>query len=337
MKGEWKVFLESVLLEARSGNYRGAVRQADEALVLHTGTGRLWAILVLICHRLEGLIPPRKERRERKDSKLATESVRDRERDGDGDRMDDIIAHCEVGDVPETEGGADAGDKEVAEAVTDAVPEVEVEVVAEAQLEPEEDEDYPVPSKLQALLRAIQEVPKSGEVWCEGARCHMNPLHLASFNLSSALKFLSFAVQFTPQYGDTFLEFLRLEMILQVVLPRVLNVLGVPIISFFRRFLGHDVDSDSVCVLNDFGWLQSVSLPDDESHMCTMGAPGTAGERGKRQRDILGLDTMELDIGQCVEAYGNVQLKNLTRRCVCVCVCIRMRIATCVCQLVRRV
>jgi hypothetical protein len=312
------VFLESVLLEARSGNYRGAVRQADEALVLHTGTGRLWAILVLICHRLEGLIPPRKERRERKDSKWVTSSVRDREGDGDGDRMDDIIAHCEVGDVSGVEGGVKAGDKEVPETVTEVVPEVE-EVVVEA-VEPEEDEDYPVPSKLQALLRAIQEVPKSGEVWCEGARCHMNPLHLASFNLSSALKFLSFAVQFTPQYGDTFLEFLRLEMILQVVLPRVLNVLGVPIISFFRRFLGHDVDSDSVCVLNDFGWLQSVSLPDDESHMCTMGAPGTAGERGKRQRDILGLDTMELDIGQCVEAYGNVQLKNLTRRCVCLCV-----------------
>ena len=58
VRGEWKVFLESVLLEARAGNFRGAVRAADEALVLHAGTGRLWAILVQICHRLEGLTRP---------------------------------------------------------------------------------------------------------------------------------------------------------------------------------------------------------------------------------------------------------------------------------------
>lgn len=56
VKGEWKVFLESVLLEARAGNYKGAVRAANEALLLHAGTGRLWAILVQICHRLEVLI-----------------------------------------------------------------------------------------------------------------------------------------------------------------------------------------------------------------------------------------------------------------------------------------
>ena len=56
--------------------------------------------------------------------------------------------------------------------------------------------------------QALKEVPKSGEVWCEGARIHLNPLSKA-FDLETAGKYLGFAVQFTPQYGDSFMECLR--------------------------------------------------------------------------------------------------------------------------------
>lgn len=56
--------------------------------------------------------------------------------------------------------------------------------------------------------QALKEVPKSGEVWCEGARIHLNPLSKA-FDLGTAGKYLGFAVQFTPQYGDSFMECLR--------------------------------------------------------------------------------------------------------------------------------
>lgn len=56
--------------------------------------------------------------------------------------------------------------------------------------------------------QALKEVPKSGEVWCEGARIHLNPLSKA-FDLDTAGKYLGFAVQFTPQYGDSFMECLR--------------------------------------------------------------------------------------------------------------------------------
>lgn len=58
------------------------------------------------------------------------------------------------------------------------------------------------------FLQALKEVPKSGEVWCEGARIHLNPLSKA-FDLDTAGKYLGFAVQFTPQYGDSFMECLR--------------------------------------------------------------------------------------------------------------------------------
>jgi len=61
---------------------------------------------------------------------------------------------------------------------------------------------------------AIQSVPKSGEVWCEGARLCLNPYAPRYFNLKEARRFLGYAMHFTPQYGDSFIEYLRLEMII---------------------------------------------------------------------------------------------------------------------------
>lgn len=58
--------------------------------------------------------------------------------------------------------------------------------------------------------QAVNEISKSGEVWCEGARLYLTN-HPANpyFDVSVALKYLDFAVQFTPQYGDSFLEVIR--------------------------------------------------------------------------------------------------------------------------------
>lgn len=39
-RAEWKVFLESVLLEMRAGQWGKAVEEAQSALKIHTGTGR---------------------------------------------------------------------------------------------------------------------------------------------------------------------------------------------------------------------------------------------------------------------------------------------------------
>ncbi len=128
-RGEWKVFLESVLLEMRAGQWGRAVEEAKAALQIHMGTGRLWAILVQL-----------------------------RYLDGDAEQ-------------------------------------------------------------LRVLRQALGEVPKSGEVWCEGARIHLSPLSRA-FDLGKAEKYLDFAIQFTPQYGDSFLELLRLLLVRHVVLPQ---------------------------------------------------------------------------------------------------------------------
>jgi len=117
-KHEWRVFLESVLLEIRAQNVDGAIEQAQEALRIHTGTGRLWAVLIHL-YQLRGM-----------------------------------------------------------------------------------------PARQVAVFKeALQEVPKSGEVWCEGARIAMRRR-----NFRAARRYLDFAIQFTPQYGDSFIEYLALEL-----------------------------------------------------------------------------------------------------------------------------
>jgi la-related protein 1 len=61
--------------------------------------------------------------------------------------------------------------------------------------------------------QALNEIPKSGEVWCEGARIAMaNHPENPYFDLEKAYQYFQFAVQFTPQYGDSFLELMRLCM-----------------------------------------------------------------------------------------------------------------------------
>jgi tetratricopeptide (TPR) repeat protein len=62
--------------------------------------------------------------------------------------------------------------------------------------------------QVRVFKEALHEVPKSGEVWCEGAR-----IMLARGHLAEARQYLDYAVQFTPQYGDSFIECMRVEML----------------------------------------------------------------------------------------------------------------------------
>lgn len=117
-KHEWKVFLERVLLEVRAGNFEAAVREVHESLLVHSGTGRLWAILLQLWTR------------------------------------------------------------------------------------------FGIEAQRLLFKRALQEVPKSGEVWCEGARNYIKRR-----KWGKARTCLIFAAQFTPQYGDTFIEYLRCELL----------------------------------------------------------------------------------------------------------------------------
>jgi hypothetical protein len=85
--------------------------------------------------------------------------------------------------------------------------------------------------------QALQEVPKSGEVWCEGARINMNPLG-RRFDLNTARRFLDFAIQvpflfFFSSLLHFFLSFLPffpsfLSFFLSFLLPLVCFLCGGP-------------------------------------------------------------------------------------------------------------
>ncbi|KNC54200.1 uncharacterized protein AMSG_09989 [Thecamonas trahens ATCC 50062] len=69
---------------------------------------------------------------------------------------------------------------------------------------------------------AVRQVPKSGEVWCEGARLYLNPVS-PLFDLVAARKCLQYAMLFTPQYGDSLVESLLLSMLTE---PRFSSLLS---------------------------------------------------------------------------------------------------------------
>merc|ERR1740123_1950816 len=92
--------------------------------------------------------------------------------------------------------------------------------------------DGPADAAMAVFRRAVREVPKSGEVWCEGARIFMNPM-VPHFHLGRAYKCLEFAVHLTPQYGDSFLELFRLRILLEMRIrmrrhPLAVGLLGSP-------------------------------------------------------------------------------------------------------------
>jgi hypothetical protein len=183
-----------------------------------------------------------------------------------------------------------------------------------------------VPSKNDVLLRALREVPKSGEVWTEGARCHLNPLMVKSFRLGDAQKFLSFAIQFTPQYGDSFLEVLRVEILAQVFLPKLLGLLGIPLGPFLHNFLSFDVAGDVTWLAASPRAHFALTLVnavypltadmDIEAIYPVIQVPALERERRARVGILCGIENMELNLHVYRADFRRIYQKNLMRRCV---------------------
>lgn len=262
IKNEWKLYLEAVLVEARAGNVVGAVYLADRALKMDSGSGRLWALLVQLVHRVEW------------QSHGAP-----------------ILRSNYV--IP-----VDLSSTEFAEIIPPPT--------------------YKVPSKRAVLFRALQVVPKSGEVWCEGARTLLNPLSVEHFDLIKAQKYLSFAIQFTPQYGDSFIEYIRLELLIQVVLPRVLDLMGVSWATFLKCVEALDQESDSNWVFCEHSGESEErdARVKQRAYYC---APACVIQQTANTKELI-LENLkkaansELDIGHCTEAYKHVLLDRLHRR-----------------------
>lgn len=267
MKSEWKLFLEMVLLEARCGNFSYAIQLANNAVKLHPGTGRLWAIYIQLCHRQEFVTVLKGK------SNLVVNRT--------------LFV---VSEENENELSFDVGNDI---SMTKSIDNIPCSV-------------YVMP-KDKIIRRAITEVPKSGEVWCEKCRCHLNPLNISQFDLRQSQRSLCFAVQFTPQYGDTFIEFIRLELICQVLLPRIMEVLRIPVIPFVEEFLGEDKESDIVNIFSDY--RQFRKMREDP-----ISVPSPPFERLTRRQKIIAIEKMEYDFGHLTQPFSDIILQNLNRR-----------------------
>lgn len=89
-------------------------------------------------------------------------------------------------------------------------------------------------SHYMVIKAAIYHCPKSADVWVELARLFLNPVYNC-FNIATAEDALAKAVYYTPQYGDTYIEWLRLLVIKYLVY-------GTDISSVVRQCLGLCID-----------------------------------------------------------------------------------------------
>lgn len=215
---DWKVWLESVLLEIRGGQHARAIKLAKGALDLHPGTGRLWAALVQLRY---------------------------------------------------FEGGEEA--------------------------------------QFSSLKKALNAVPKSGEVWCEGGRIHLNPFS-HTFNLERTRRHLFFATKFTPQYGDSFLESIRLELLEQWVAPMAVLVWDASKSFFFDSDKSNLQEAISKYIYNLAVELASV---------CREGDKGGKLEKAIKGPNMLNNSTVSLIREQLETTYrlSSVDLTDLELRC----------------------
>lgn len=149
--------------------------------------------------------------------------------------------------------------------------------------------------QVRILKCALRAVPKSGEVWCEGARIYLNPFS-SSFDLQSAARCLSFAARFTPQYGDSFLEQLRLDMIGQWLIP-----FATPFINkMYEEFL-----SSNRMEMNDA--YQFIS----EHTQKAAGVMKTQLKEGETTvpKDVLDTSELELRCSSADPNYGHLWFK----------------------------
>lgn len=305
ISSEWKLFLEAVLLEARAGNMIQAIQLAEISLKQHSGTGRLWSVLIQLCHRLETILPIRQQdlrHFSRQNFNLLS-------------THDEISSNESNHPTSSTTTTSDEEFDDEIYGILSSSPSIhELTLSNKIKSINSKESTYKIPNKFIILSKAIKHVPKSGEVWCEGARCLLNPMNVTTFDLSKAQRYLQFAIQFTPQYGDAFIEYLRLEMISQVILPCILNALSIPIKAFIQRVFQCDSDADIL------EWIQGQSNGQFETK--------ESQPHQQRRQILIALEKMTTQQGkpggmngnifpsdsEMLQRFQNIAMKKLSRR-----------------------
>lgn len=246
MPTEWRIPLELAMQQSRQQDYIGALDTLVLSVENHANTGRLWALIIQVFSSAW-----------KKDSSAVQSSI------WNLFEKTNYFADYYVYLCPEQKGADISGSFDAilkcsmeSLSLTDTEASVEsINFLKEAMKEKMMSEIQPCSSylstqKMRCIRRlvaklALDEVPKSGECWCEAARCVLNPMdYVSEFDLASAHRYLSYAVLFTPQYGDSFIELIRLEILCQAILPRVLNTLSLCQECFYNMAFRSDVPDE---------------------------------------------------------------------------------------------
>lgn len=248
MSGDWRLFYEWILLEARQGQLMPALEVARVAALRHPSTGRIWALLAQLYHRWEALRPYLGSR--------------------------------------------------IADEIYVTFPRSSQSIDLQMHFSPRE----------VVVRNALAEVPKSGEVWCEEGRARINPLLSQQFDLTLAQQSFAFAMQFTPQFGDTLIEYLRLEFLARSCLRAVCRVLEIDFDLFVSNFLCFDMESDLL-----FDVKQARPSPASSQESTHLRKISTASSRDKR-RDIQRIVQLDYSIEEDIRRLEDASFPQLHRR-----------------------
>ncbi len=261
LQNDWRLCLESVLLEARRGNMLAAINLAKQAASLHPGTGRIWALYIQLNHRWERGAEFLLNRRVYLQSLI------------------DVLLDGPSGNHGQTSNE----DLEILQKLSFMSP------------------------KDIIIRKAIMEVPKSGEVWCEQGRCRLNPFLLDDFDMAAAQQSFAFAIQFTPQYGDTFIELLRLELLSQVILRYMCDeVVYVPFNSFILHVMFHDHESDT--------FVKALEQTRATASSCNFDLMCSTAMRANRRKNMLSIFQLKFDFEKKLEPSKQHGFPQLLRR-----------------------
>ena len=107
-----------------------------------------------------------------------------------------------------------------------------------------------------------------------------------------------------------------MEVLIQVLVPRVLIVIGYPVVPFLKQFLAEDIESDLVDLLTQYGWLHAICYTTDmERSVAVFPVPATKAQRQTRRADICAIEQMDFDFPSCVDGFKSTITKSLSRRC----------------------
>lgn len=323
LPGEWKISLEIATQHARRGNFASSLKTLVNAVEHHSNSGRLWALIIQLFSSAW---------KENSTATLLTMSSLFEKTTFSPiycNYMSPIDDSNEILNREDTnrcshEREIMTDTEKSCESIHSDLPSKSKEFLVVGSRSRSIVESLSQMRSIRKLVTrlALEEVPKSGECWCEAARTAMNPFdYKTEFDLSSAHRCLAYAILFTPQYGDSFIERVRLELLCQVILPDIVRVLGIDLSLFYSNMFECDIPE---AAKDTFDYVEDFFVPLESTEVGDVGlsvvestnaSKVSDSERQHRRTRIENFYQMTTPSGYCAADFKRVLLKKLYRRC----------------------